>query len=124
MKIYVVTQGCYSDYHIITATTDEKLANEIAKKFSDGWDKARVEEYEDTEPYLKPIFFVRFDRQGKVIAIYNKSKESIFYKAINECDFDVYRNIYVTVQADNEEHAIKIASEKRAEFLARKAGIA
>lgn len=119
MKVYVVTKGHYGDYHIMTATTDEKLANEIAKKFSDGWDKARVEEYEDAELYLKPIFFVRFDRQGKVIAIYNKSKESGYYDLINECDFDVYRNIYVTVQADNEEHAIKIASEKRTAFLER-----
>ena len=38
MKIYVVTKGCYSDYHIITATTDEKLAYKIKEKFNgDGY---------------------------------------------------------------------------------------
>ena len=34
MKIYVVTDGMYSDYHIITATIDKGVAEKIAKRFS------------------------------------------------------------------------------------------
>lgn len=117
MKIYVVTQGSYSDYHIITATTDEKLANKIAKKF--GWYNymTRVEEYDDAELYLKPVFFVRFDEQGMVTEISNRSKELNSYNWINECDFDVNGQVCVFVQAVDEGDAIKIAREKRAEFL-------
>lgn len=124
-KIYVVTKGHYSDYHIITATTDKKLANEIAKKFSDGWDKADVEVYEDAELYMKPVFYVGFEQNGDVHAIYDESSSTYYYDNINECDFEVDgKRVYAVVQADDEEHAIKIASEKRAEFLARNAGIA
>lgn len=124
-KIYVVTKGSYSDYHIITATTDEEVANKIAKKFSDGWDRASVEVYEDAELYMKPVFYVRFEQNGDVHQIYNKSSNVYYYENINECNFGVDgKRVYAIVQADNEEHAIKIASEKRAEFLARNAGIA
>ena len=127
MKIYVVTQGYYNNYRIITATTDEEIANKIARKFSCYGDIARVEVYEDAEFYMKTVFYVRFDKQGKVTEIYNKSKEAVFYKAINECDFDCTvdgRQVYVIVQADNEGDAIKIAREKRTKFLAEKVGIA
>ena len=34
MKIYVVTKGYYSDYHIITATTDKELAYRIEETFN------------------------------------------------------------------------------------------
>lgn len=125
MKIYVVTQGSYVDYRIITATTDEEVANKIAKKFSDSWDGASVEVYEDAELYMKPVFYVSFKQNGDVHEICDESSSIYYYNNINECDFEVDgKRVYAVVQADNEEHAIKIASEKRAEFLARKAGIA
>jgi hypothetical protein len=124
-KIYVVTKGSYSDYHVVTATTDEDVANKIAKKFSDSWDRADVEVYEDAEIYMKPVFYVCFEQNGDVHEICDESSNTYYYDNINECDFEVDgERVYAVVQADNEEHAIKIASEKRAEFLARKAGIA
>ena len=43
MKIYVVTRGVYSDYHIITATTDKALAERIAKKFDREYGDTSVE---------------------------------------------------------------------------------
>lgn len=121
MKIYVVTKGCYSDYHIITATTDENLADEIKEKFSSKYEKAHVEVYEDAEIFSKPCFFLRFDRNGNVRETQNRSDCEYSY----DCDFgtDVTGNFYISVVADDLESAIKIGAEKRAIYLAQQHGI-
>ena len=54
LKIYVLTKGCYSDYHIITATTDYELACKIKDRFdkiNSEWsdEKVNIEIYEDAE---------------------------------------------------------------------------
>ena len=121
MKIYVVTKGCYSDYHIITATTDETLANKIRDKFNGGgWDEAQVEVFEDAEIFLKPCYFIRFDSKGNVIQM-----KEIFssYSYEQDCGIDVNGNFYSSVVADNEEAAIKIGAERRAMCLAQKNGL-
>ena len=50
MKIYVVTQGEYSDYHIVTTFLDKKIANDFIKKMGskiNGYSSEYiVEEYE------------------------------------------------------------------------------
>lgn len=122
MKIYVVTKGDYSDYHIITATTDKAQAKKIADKFSGDWGEAKVEIYDDAEIYLKTVWFVRFDTKGNVNELCANDSE-YSYKQLNACSFDAAKGVFVHVQADDEISAIKIASEKRAEFLAKKAGI-
>lgn len=122
MKIYVVTKGSYSDYHIITATTDKIQAKKIADKFSSEWDEAKVEIYDDAEIYLKKMWFVRFDANGNV----NELREDVSeysYVEVNKPSFDAAKGVFVHVCADDSISAIKIASEKRAEFLAKKAGI-
>lgn len=122
MKIYVVTKGVYSDYHIITATTDEATAKKIAERFSGEWEEAEVEIYEDAETYLNKMWFVRFDTKGNVSELYEDSSEYA-YECMNQCSFDVAKGVYIDVCADDANSAVKIAAEKRAEFLARKAGI-
>ena len=42
---------------------------------------------------------------------------------LNEFQIDTRRNLRIMVAADTEEEAIKIASEKRAEYLAEKEGV-
>ena len=120
-KIYVITRGDYSDYHIITATTDKKIADKIAKKFN-----AEVETYDDSEIYLKDIYVLGFNPQGNV---------AYCDKATSEYDYPISDRIYYTgdskknicvrleVEADDEQSAIKIGAEKRAKFLAEQEGI-
>lgn len=130
MKIYVVTKGEYSDYHILTATTDKDLAEAIRTKFYTGnsWDECRIEEYENADIYMKDVYCVRFNQIGNVYEVekadssydYAWEKINTFVKIANP---SVVWDGYIYVQADTQEAAIKIASEKRAEFLARKAGI-
>ena len=45
--IYVITKGCYSDYGICAATTDKAKAEELRLCYSDKYDDANIEEYED-----------------------------------------------------------------------------
>ena len=121
-KIYVVTKGCYSDYHIITATTDEKLAYEIRNKFSEdySWGEAQVEVFENAEMYMKSCYFMRFDKGGNVIELEKGDDE---YDYDENYGIDIHGNFYVSVATNNQETAIKVGAERRAMFLAQKEGI-
>ena len=124
MKIYVVTKGHYSDYHIITATTNEEKAKKIAKNFNDDYDKTNIEIFEDSELYANPFWEISFDSDGDVMDMRRTNNEYCFDN-INQAEpCDDGKTMYICVSAENAEHAIKIASEKRAEYLAMKAGIA
>jgi hypothetical protein len=126
MKIYVVTQGEYSDYHIITATTDKSVAEAVAKKFnSDSYCKPIIETYNDAETMLKPCWYVWFEPSGSVSQVWNESDNYYAYGDIGTCDTPrlCYDKMRVTVSADTEEAAIKIAAEIRAKYLAQKEGL-
>ena len=124
MKVYVVTRGIYSDYQIITATTDEALAHKIAKKYSAGIrdedERARVEVFENAEETLLPYWDISFNSEGSVSKIKLIEKPSSIYT-----DFYVRRDGsgYGGVFAPDCEAAIKIAAEKRAKALAEKLGL-
>lgn len=118
MKIYVVTKGWYSDYHIITATTDKELAYKIKEKFNgDGYDEAYVEVFEDAEIFMKSCYFMRFDKGGNVIELVEQKEECWYGESDGE---DIQGNFYVSVVTDNAEKAIKIGAERRAIRLAQK----
>lgn len=123
-KIYVVTKGCYSDYHIVAATTDYDLAKKIAAKFDEDYDTTQIEEYEDAEVMLKPAWEINFDIAGNVINT-NGCTSEYDYENIGKCHERRWGNcdLSVTVSADDLESAIKIAAEKRAKYLAEKLGL-
>ena len=124
MKIYVVTQGKYSSYGIITATLDRDVAEAIAKKYNSEWDPTEVEEYEDAELLLKPRWHVRFLKDCSVeveeqpLSDYYTSPSCIVYVRAGTLVLEVEN-----VAADDKESAIKIAAEKRAAYLAEKNGL-
>ena len=117
MKIYVVTDGMYSDYHIITATTDLSVAEAIAKKF-----KADIEEYENAEVMLLPMWLIRFDENGDVFEC-SQDTSGFFYDCVGACRFDAKGRVYTHIAADTAERAIKAGAERRAMFLAEKEGV-
>lgn len=124
MKIYVVTKGSYSDYHIVAATLDKEKAEAIAKRFSDKWDDCDVEEYEDCEVDTRPYWNVTFEGSTSNIIDCKLSDMGEYdIGLLNVFRKNIYRESYVTVAADTEKEAIKIAAEKRAEYLAKKEGV-
>jgi hypothetical protein len=50
MKVYVITKGSYSDYHICSVCLDRETAERRMKLFSDNFDEAEIEEF-DTDEY-------------------------------------------------------------------------
>ena len=123
-KIYVVTKGIYSDYHIIAATTDYELAKKIKEKFTDSerdWDETRIEAFTNAELVLRPCWSVIFLESGDISSVCSVNME-YYADELNKVK-EIRRCLYVHVAADTKEEAIKIAAEQRAMFLAQKNGL-
>ena len=126
MKLYAVTKGEYSDYHIIALTEDKEVAKKIAKLFSYGeydYDKAQVEEYEDGE-YLvgKGVFFIRV-KNGEVTQIEDGmaddswvfAEEVLYDETVSK---DACGGYYTHVVADCAEKAAKIGKDRIMQYIA------
>lgn len=119
MKIYVVTQGEYADnLYIITATTNELIANEVAEKFN-----AKVEVYDNAELILMRLYCVAFDSNGDVARVEDVSNDIYEYHIINKCRTTWGKQVYVSVIATDVDQAVKIAKEQRAKFLIETGGV-
>lgn len=126
MKLYAVTAGEYSDYHIITLQADEKKAKKIAEvleriDYERGID---VEEFEsdDWEDDPRPVWLVR-SYNGNIlnIDVTEDTKEGtmmLHYAGIKAGErLD-------KVKAKTLEQARKIVQDRLAEEKARKEGLA
>lgn len=132
MKVYVITKGAYSCYHICAVATDKKKAEILRKAFSNSSDKATIETYEtdqfmtEIESGLKLYSCSMRKDNDTFISTYNLDLEYVCPK-----DFKVreYKKGFmapgyeVYVWAKDEDYARKIAADKIAEYKARKAGI-
>ena len=74
----------------------------------------------DAEIFMKPCYFMRFDKSGNVIES-KEQKEEYWYD--EDDGEDSQGNFYVSVVTDNEEKAIKIGAERRSMRLAQKNGL-
>lgn len=118
MKIYIVTQGHYSDYGIVGVFTDKSKAEELCNFGNeiDNWSDTRIETYESDTIDVKDkgLFFVRMQSDGKVLEV---KKEDFFYDLNdNSVGRDVNGNFYTTCLARDEKHAIKIMAERKLRY--------
>ena len=131
MKVYVVTSGEYSEYHIVGVTLDKQ----VAETFVNGKNEAKGK-------YGKEFYLEEYDTDDfRVIAVGCKPYRACFYRKENgdrlswadECEWryqniglveaDGRGNYEVIVFAKDEDHALKIGAGKVAEYKARKEGI-
>ena len=126
MKLYAVTKGDYSDYHIITLTADKEAAKKIAKMFSDGeCDNAKVEEYEDGKIILgKKLYFVRVvdgnvDDVAEDLSDYYLFDTSVFWGHM----YGGKEMYYTHVLTDTAEKAAKIGKDRIMKYIAEKEGL-
>lgn len=117
-KIYIVTKGEYSDYHICAIFSSkikaEKYCQAITKEGS--WSTPQIEDYDLDEYDLKEgehSWFVRMKKDGEVEEAYEDDSRS------DEHGFDINKNLYSHVFATSKEHAIKITNERRAQLIAQ-----
>ena len=140
--VYIITKGNYSDYGICAVTMDKEKAELYQKRFTDRWDKAEIEEWpldEDADKLhkMRPVYFMEIYDDGyyeTYVKEYSVDPESYAptYKFVNHVGFEVPRDLrtrykkrafQATLLADDLNHALKIAMDKRAEMLAEMEGI-
>ena len=133
-KIYVITAGEYSDYHICAVTTDKERA-EFLKKWYYG-DNTRIREFidgdhenvPDTIEFI-PVWYVDVKEDGDVVtcvidryAPQDRIPDATFefFRSFYDCNRMHFKGI---LAAQDKEHAIKIVKDKRAKMLAERFGI-
>lgn len=134
-SIYVLTQGEYSDYHIVGVTTNEQIANALLK-VHDGQDWA-IEEFEDITDVsfveeansMIPYYSIALDSRGDLIGgepvvhfIDASDINNLNLKGrYNEDSYGNKNNsevFSIDVQTSEPEVAIKVARDARAKCLA------
>ena len=126
-KVYVITRGDYSDYHICAVALDKAKAKKLAKMYTTAYDNAHVEEWEtDTETDINALngrypYSVTFREDGSVDTFKHYYDYETFCEGFSSLE---YRSLRVNLYAPDKESAIKIAAEKRAKYLAEKEGVA
>lgn len=134
MKVYVITKGYYSDFHICAVTLDEQEANRLEKIYTDSRDDARVEEYDTDDhqpllcgrlPYVVTFYADHYDRRtGRYIT----GNTGVYRYIGSSEDFDPHVCLTdgkdtVYLYAEDSEAAVKIAAEKRAQAKSEKEGL-
>lgn len=132
MKVYVVTEGCYSGYHIVFVTLDRERADTFVKRYNKTeYDDYRVEEYDTDDIKL-------FDDGRKLYQVWKRDNDAVRVYEEEPCYQDAFvmnkvkrytvknpksTQYSVYVMAEDEEHAEKIGADLIAEYMARKAYI-
>ena len=116
MTYYAITKGEYSDYHICAITADKEKAERLKKIYTDEWDDAEIEEYEDAENGEVRVFF-RYDLQNGEVSAWDFNGEE---KVMATPDGAIFG---VDVYAQDADHARKKAYDMIAKYMAENAGI-
>lgn len=117
MKVYVVTQGEYSDYHICAVALEKSKAEAICKLLSNQWNEPRIEEYDTdvVEPLLhgSKMYDVTLTEKGAASA-YEESDPTYYLDSVNKVVKNRFKSgeYYVKVFAKDEAHALKVGIEK------------
>lgn len=126
--IYIITKGSYSDYHICAVASTQERAEQLRKMYSDHYEMANIEEYEIDVPsdeyYNKiPTLYweVVLKRDGSLMYLETYYDEPNQHIKIQEGRWNWQESLTVSyIQTDTQEQAIKIAQDKRAQYLAEK----
>ena len=148
-KIYVITSGDYSDYRICGVTTDYERAKEMLKIVSadvPAWEDPIIEEFEDGVFEEERMNSIVPKEYWRVYLYSNKPPELRKYTAdelkekisvsvsmvkgpweFKENGYPMreifYEYTISGIVAEDEEHALKIATDKIAEYKAQKENI-
>jgi len=114
--VYVVTAGCYSDYHIEGIFDTREGAKALLEdlKWEGGYDNesAEVMEWELNAARPQRFIEVEMERDGAVAWIRHRLKREVGFRSF----FD--NHLCWVVATDDEKRAIKVTNEKRTIILA------
>lgn len=103
MKIYVVTAGSYSDYHIEKIFTNKDKAEEFAKWCydSNGVDEWDTEDELDVGKYYQISVQYRVYDNGKsempIVSVWNRASDDSHSNYIHLSDYHKYGGNYITL---------------------------
>lgn len=145
MKIYVITKGDYSDYHICAVATEKQKAELLQKLYSENCygGEAEIEEYDtsnngimDNLTETTECYCISFDAKYKIedIEVVNYEYISTWAnetegRKLNEIMADGWfpyagnAKYIIFILADSEEKAKKIACDAMAKYRAEKLGL-
>lgn len=124
-KLYAITAGAYSDYGIVALCSERQRAEKLVKWYnkSNPYYRADIEEFDDgimvPDESLNP-YGVYFDKNGNITSISIGSPMEAIAGKLGKCGWGGF---YAYVLATDEESARKIASERRAKYIAEKTGV-
>lgn len=123
---YAITDGDYSDYHIIAITDNKERAENIKKLYSSNYSEPMIEEFFDDESKDEIFYDVWYRTDGS----YHVSLQDFDMKKhfdINIIDENILHNDWwkyrVFVMAKSKDQAIKIAQDLWTEYKAKKEGV-
>ena len=124
-KVYVVTEGSYSDYHIVAIFSDKNNADihaALLNSTESFYDEARVEEWNvdnveiDTRQKIVHYATVQYC-EGQITAVNILNGIDGLIKFDQPIRINDIRNAWVNIRADNIDKAKKIFYDKYAEAL-------
>lgn len=125
-KVYVITAGEYSCYHICAVALDLETAERLKRLHSTYYDEAMIEEFDTTEPAavsgeIVPIYSVKIYTDSTVICNidhYVLASEPFTPEFEIREDWNRPPLIFVMkTKARDSEHAIKIAADAHAKAM-------
>lgn len=115
-KVYLVSTGCYSDYHVLAIFSTREKAQQYWDLCSEPND---IEEFEIDREYNFPPgkkgYLVDFKANGEVKMIMQLDPDDNFSDEVYP---DRNGSLFTRCWANSKEHAIKIANERRTRWLA------
>ena len=121
--VFLVTRGYYSDYRVCAVFTEKALAQKYIDSFAKAYYEFRIENYK-LNPFSKELksdykpYFLRMKKDGTCTEIHIKDSSYGFETEGLDIGFDIHKDMYLSVFAKDEKHAIKIANEKRVQLIA------
>ena len=116
-KVYVITAGEYSDYHICAVTDDKESAENFRMLNESEWCPARIEEYviDQMKEPPKSYWHITYNLRGecRCCSLYH------YAEGKNEPDERVDLNcftFYTDVIGDDKSKALKIAQDRIAKY--------
>lgn len=116
MKVYIVTQGDYSEYHIERVFSTREKAQEYLDHIGYAWN-AEIEEYDIDEETPRGVFLYKVtiqddDGNAEVELIESDDRFSNCRKDVFGRNFMFRKGWWFNIEAKDAKHAIKIASER------------
>lgn len=121
MTIYAVTDGDYSDYHIVALTVNKERAEHIAKFYK----TAEIEEYEDAQELPEnPMWECEITENSTVWADLTETYDPAMVEGVKEEKHSYLGTYYIVhARAEDEAHAMEKARDILEKYKAEQEGI-